>query len=72
MEPEQLHSCALRALTLCDGRVLEQPDRHPAECVCARLRRAEDHLTPRVQRQVREERQRLIEETMALDELRLL
>lgn len=68
----EVHSCALRALTLCDGQVLEDPDRHPAECLCARLRRAEDHLTPRVQRQVRQERQELIERTMAAPELPLL
>ena len=33
MGPEQ--DCALRALTLCDGQVLEEPDRTLHVCLCA-------------------------------------
>lgn len=27
-----MHTCALRALNLCDGLVLEDPERGPADC----------------------------------------
>ena len=67
----QIMTCALRALTLCDGQVLEDPEGHPTECLCVRLRRAEDGLSPRVAADVRAQLQGLIERTLAAPQLPL-
>jgi hypothetical protein len=56
-------SCALRALTLCDGQQLELPDRALTGCACARLAYAEEHLSPRAVADAAEELYRLIDRT---------
>lgn len=48
-EPEPEQTCALRALMLCDGQVLEETDHALTACACAaepeRIRRASYTMT---------------------------
>ena len=64
-------TCALRALTLCDGQVLELPDRGLEVCLCEAIAAADRRLAPAVAAARREERQRLIERTMVAPQLPL-
>lgn len=49
-------TCALRALTLCDGQQLEMPDRALTSCLCWLQERAEKAELGRVARAAAEER----------------
>lgn len=60
-----MHSCALRALTLCDGHQVETPERALTRCVCELVSHAERNLSPEAQSIARAQRQVLIEEAMA-------
>lgn len=62
---EDQDPCALRALTLCDGQVLEDPEHAPTECICAALRRTEERCAPTLLGALRARRQELIERTMS-------
>jgi hypothetical protein len=64
-------TCALRALTLCDGQVLEDPSRALAECLCRQLDRVDGSMAPHIGDELRAQRQRLIEATMAAPPLPL-
>lgn len=64
MPTEQI-PCALRALTLCDGQVLEDPERALQDCLCAALRRDLSASGASSRALLRSERQGLIERTLA-------
>lgn len=57
-------SCALRALTLCDGSSLETAPDELTGCLCEALRRADLYGSTQRGRDIAERRRRLIEETM--------
>lgn len=60
--PEE-QTCALRALTLCDGQRLEGPDRALYVCLCAAERELQELGQVNNARTMREWRQELIEKT---------
>lgn len=39
----QRQTCALRALTLCDGNMVETPERIVTQCVCRHIELAEEN-----------------------------
>lgn len=53
---EQEQTCALRALTICDGQELEQPDHAVASCLCWLESASEDAGYPLVAQGCREQR----------------
>ena len=57
------HSCALRALTLCDGRRLETPDHALGGCFCFAAAVVEAHGFTRAADSLRAARDKLINET---------
>ena len=59
------HSCALRALTLCDGQRLEDPERTLARCLCAEQAEHDAHGRLVAAFRCADERQELIERTLA-------
>lgn len=64
-------TCALRALTLCDGQVLEHPDRALTMCLCEALRAADGRCSRASYAALHRERQELIEKTLTAPPLPL-
>ena len=71
-EQEPHQTCALRALTLCDGQVLEDPEHALTSCLCREIARLEGTSFTLQQTLLWEQRHRLIERTMAAPPLPLL
>lgn len=70
-EQEPKATCALRALTLCDGQVLEHPDRALTGCLCDALQRSMTSLPNATQLAIAVERAELIERAMTAPPLPL-
>lgn len=70
-EQEPKHSCALRALTLCDGHVLEDPEHALIACLCTAIAWLDSRGSEELSGPRRAYRQRLIERTLAAPQLPL-
>jgi hypothetical protein len=66
---EEDQTCALRALTLCDGQQLEEPDHALTTCLCEFQRRAEESGDHAIADAASRERRRLLEAISAGDRL---
>lgn len=64
-------TCALRALTLCDGQVLEHPDRALTGCLCRAIARLDGAACDDLADAQREQLRRLIEKSMTAPSLPL-
>lgn len=55
-------TCALRALSVCDGQVLEEPDHALSSCRCAFFKSATREGRPRQAQEALNQRDRLVRE----------